>query len=83
MPVNIAITLPPSMLREIEQLAERRGKTVSDLLAEAVRYYLIQVELQELERYGQEQAEKLGLDPADVERLIHEYRQEQRQRQSG
>ncbi|MCL6649881.1 MAG: ribbon-helix-helix domain-containing protein [Chloroflexi bacterium] len=81
--MNIAITLPPSMLREIEQLAERRGKTVSDLLAEAVRYYLIQVELQELERYGQEQAEKLGLDPADVEWLIHEYRQEQRQRQSG
>lgn len=70
------------MLREVEQLAEREGKTVGDLLEEAVRRYLIQTQLRELQRYGRQQSEKLGLREGDVERLIHEYRSEKREPQA-
>jgi metal-responsive CopG/Arc/MetJ family transcriptional regulator len=67
------------MLREVEQLAQREGKTVSDLFEEAVRRYLIQTQLHELQEYGRQQSERLGLAEDDVERLIHEYRREARE----
>ncbi|MDP2997768.1 MAG: ribbon-helix-helix protein, CopG family [Bryobacterales bacterium] len=77
--MSTSITLPPTMLREVEQLARREGKTVSDLLQEAVRRYLTQAQLRELQVYGREQSERLGLAEEDVERLIHEYRREARE----
>jgi hypothetical protein len=71
------------LLREVERLAEREGKTVGELLQEAVRRYLIQAQLHELQRYGRQQSEKLGLTENDVEPLIHEYRREKREQQAG
>jgi len=68
------------MLREVEQLAEREGRTVSDLLQEAVCRYLIQTQIRELQSYGRHQSENLGLAEGDVERLIHDYRRGQRER---
>jgi hypothetical protein len=68
------------MLREVEQLAEREGRTVSDLLQEAVCRYLIQTQIRELQSYGRQQSESLGLAEGDVERLIHDYRRGQRER---
>jgi metal-responsive CopG/Arc/MetJ family transcriptional regulator len=79
--MGTSITLPPTMLREVEQLALREGKTVSELLQEAVRRYLIQSQLRELQDYGRRQSERLGLTESDVERLIHEYRREKRETQ--
>ena len=67
------------MLREVEQLAQREGKTVSDVFEEAVRRYLIQTQIRELQEYGRQQSERLGLAEEDVERLIHEYRREGRE----
>ena len=77
--MSTSITLPPKMLREVEQLAQREGKTVDDLFQEAVRRYLIQTQLRELQEYGRQQSERLGLAEEDVERLIHEYRREARE----
>ena len=78
--MSASLTLPPTMLREVEQLAEREGRTVSDLLQEAVCRYLIQTQIRELQSYGRQQSENLGLAEGDVERLIHDYRREQRER---
>ena len=80
--MSASITLPPTMLREVEQLAEREGRTVSELLQEAVRRYLIQTQIRELQSYGKQQSEDLGLAEGDVERLIHDYRREQRERRA-
>ncbi len=79
--MSTLITLPANMLREVEQLAERDGRTVSDLLQEAVRRLLIQSKLGELQDYGRQMSEKLGLQQDDVERLIHEYRRGKREAQ--
>ena len=78
--MSASLTLPPTMLREVEQLAEREGRTVSDLLQEAVCRYLIQTQIRELQSYGRQQSENLGLAEGDVERLIHDYRRGQRDR---
>jgi predicted DNA-binding protein len=80
--MSASITLPPTMFREIEQLAEREGRPVGELLQEAVRRYLIQTQIQELQSYGKQQSENLSLAEGDVERLIHDYRREQRERRA-
>ena len=80
--MSASITLPPTMLREVEQLAVREGRTVGEVLQEAVRRYLIQTQIRELQSYGRQQSENLGLAEGDVERLIHDYRREQRERRA-
>ena len=80
--MSASITLPPTMFREIEQLAEREGRPVGELLQEAVRRYLIQTQIQELQSYGKQQYENLSLAEGDVERLIPDYRREQRERRA-
>lgn len=75
----ISITLPPKMLREAERLAKKEGRTRSELFREALRRYLAEQSLRELQRYGTQQAEMLGIQSdEDILRLIKEYRQEQR-----
>ena len=76
--MSASITLPPTMFSEVEQLAQREGRTVGEILQEAVRRYLIQTQIRELQNYGRQQSEHLGLAEGDVERLIHEYRRERR-----
>jgi metal-responsive CopG/Arc/MetJ family transcriptional regulator len=80
--MSASITLPPTMFTEVQQLAEREGRTISEVLQEAVRRYLIQTRIRELQSYGRQQSENLGLAEADVERLIHDYRREQRERRA-
>jgi predicted DNA-binding protein len=80
--MSASITLPPTMFREVEQLAVHEGRTVGEVLQEAVRRYLIQTQIRELQGYGRQQSENLGLAEGDVERLIHDYRREQRERRA-
>jgi CopG family transcriptional regulator/antitoxin EndoAI len=77
----ISITLPPKLLREAERLARKEGRTRSELFREALRRYLAEQSLRELQRYGAQQAKKLGVESDDdILHLIQEYRQEQRQK---
>jgi len=75
---NVSITVPPSLLKEAEAVAKREGRTKSELFREALRRYVTQSEYRELQRFGMKQARKLGLEEKDVERLVQEYRGEQR-----
>ena len=76
---NVSITVPPTLLREAEAVAKREGRTKSELFREALRRYVTQSEYQELQHFGRKQARKLGLQEADVERLVQEFRRELRQ----
>lgn len=70
----VSLSLPPAMLREAERVAKKEGRTKSELFREALRRYLQEEKLRELQRYGERQSRSLGLQPADVERLVEEYR---------
>lgn len=77
----ISITLPPKLLREAERLAKKEGRTRSELFREALRRYLAEQSLRDLQRYGAQQARKLGISSdEDILRLIEEYREVQRQK---
>jgi len=85
-PKNIA--LEPDLLEQVDKLAQAEGKT-ADELANELLGQLLEIRKQaeasdrrwrDLVDYGQRQAEKLGIKEEDVDRLIHEWRAEQRGR---
>jgi hypothetical protein len=82
------IALEPDILERVGKLAEEEGKTVDELANELLGP-LLDIRRQadasdqrwrDLVDYGQRQAEKLGIREEDVDRLIHEWRSEQRGR---
>jgi hypothetical protein len=85
-PKNIA--LEPELLEEVGKRAQEEGKTADELANELLGPLLEirrQAEAsdrrwQNLLDYGRGRAEKLGITENDVDRLIHEWRSEQRGR---
>ena len=85
-PKNIA--LEPELLEQVGKRAQEEGKTADELANELLAPLLEirrRVESsdrrwQQLLDYGHEQAERLGITERDVDRLIHEWRSEQRGR---
>jgi len=72
--------IPDALLNAAIAIAQADGKTTDELAANAVRRYLVHRKLDELGKYGREQARKLGYTEADVPRLIAPSRREQRGR---
>lgn len=75
----INFTIPKPLLQLVDQQAQQEMKTRSELLRDALRSYLerriiLKQGWQNLANYGQKQAQKLNLKPADVESLIDDYR---------
>jgi CopG family transcriptional regulator / antitoxin EndoAI len=77
---TISITLPPELLRQAQELAEREHRTMSELFREALRRYMQgEIEWRELLKRTRSRGRALGIrNEADVERLSDEYRREKR-----
>jgi metal-responsive CopG/Arc/MetJ family transcriptional regulator len=71
-----SVSMPSSLLAEVQAAANEEHRTREELLLEAVERYLHDRRWQRLLSYGQERARSLGLTDTDVPRLIEEYRQE-------
>jgi metal-responsive CopG/Arc/MetJ family transcriptional regulator len=71
-----SVSMPSSLLAEVQAAANEEHRTREELLLEAVERYLRERRWQRLLSYGQERARSLGLTDADVPRLIEEHRQE-------
>ena len=76
----LSITMPPEMLARAVALARRENRTMSELVREAVRQYERLRWWEETNAYGRARAQALGLDEGDVDRVIHEFRQQNRPR---
>lgn len=70
----LSVSLPPTLVREAEKVAQLEGRTRSELFREALRRYLQERQWQEIQAYGAKQVKRLGLKSRDVNRLITEYR---------
>ena len=70
------LSIPVSLMAELERVARAQERTVSQVLAEAVDRYIKDEQWQSLKAYGRERARARGLSEADVPRLISESRQE-------
>lgn len=70
------------MLKDAERLAKLEGRTKSELFREAFRRYVQQQEWATIDAFGRSRARALGVKPQDVNRIIHDWRQEQRTRRA-
>jgi hypothetical protein len=80
---NLHAKIPPALLTEAENLAEAEHITVDAFVQDAMEHRLRERRRQKLYAYGDMQARKLGIREEDVERIIHEYRQEEGARPSN
>lgn len=71
--------LPIPLMAEIERVAREQGRSVSQVLADAVSRYLRDERWQRLKDYGRERSLAMGLTETDVPRLIEEARREHEQ----
>ena len=76
---TINISLPRTLLKEIDERAQRESRSRSELLREAARVYLRRISSwDEIYKLGRKTAKKLGIkSEADVDRIIHDYRRGQ------
>jgi prevent-host-death family protein len=63
-------------IEEAEKIAKEENRTRSELMREALRRYIAEMELRRLQRYGFKKAKELSLKEEDVQRFIDEYRAE-------
>ena len=59
-----------------EKIAKEENRTRSELMREALRRYIAEMELRRLQRYGFKKAKEFSLKEEDVQRFIDEYRAE-------
>jgi predicted transcriptional regulator len=72
------LSLPDGLQAEIEQVARSEGRSVNDVLAEAVDRYVKDKQWQSLKSYGRRKARERGVKQSDVPKLIAEFRRENR-----
>ena len=64
------------MAEQVRQLMEDEGRTMSELIREALRLYMEDKEQRGLLSYGHRRAREMGISPEDVKRLVDDYRSE-------
>lgn len=73
------ISMPEALFKKIDKVAKEENRTRSELVREALRQYLDNIEWRKIQRYAQAKAKEMGIkNEADIERLIHEYREQNR-----
>ena len=60
---TITFSLPPEMAEKALQVMKEEGRTMSELLREALRQYMEEREWRRLERYGRLRAREQGITP--------------------
>ena len=70
----LSVSIPDKLADDTEALARALGKTKSEVVRDALRRHLQAERFADLQRYGREQAEELGVGPEDAERLVDEVR---------
>lgn len=71
----LTLSLPPEMLKKVEQLVKEENKTKSELFREALRRYINDKRWQQIRQWGLKTSQELGVSTEEeVDELIHQYR---------
>jgi hypothetical protein len=76
------ISIPSAQLKDMEELAQKENLTLSELIRNAYRGYRYRRTLKELNKSGRAKAAELGIGEVDIVPLIHQFRQERREKKS-
>ena len=82
--MTINLSLPGKLLKLIDRQAKSEIRTRSELLREAARAYLVREQKwKDLCRYAESRAKAMGIrTEEDVDRVIQEFRREERAKKS-
>lgn len=80
---NVQFSIPSALLIEAQKAASMQHVSMDELMREAVKRYLDDLSWESVFAYGQSRSRKLGIKEEDVERLIDEFREEERQREQN
>ena len=75
---NLHANIPAALLAEAEKIAAARHVSMDELMQEAVQSFVEERDWREVFTFGKQQARKLGCKEEEVDRLIHEFREEDR-----
>jgi metal-responsive CopG/Arc/MetJ family transcriptional regulator len=81
-PQVVHVTLPQALIVEMERAANAGHITLDKFVEQAVQRHLSDQSWKKIYAYGEAQTRKLGIKEEDVDRIIHEFRQEERERQN-
>lgn len=70
----LSVSLPDDLAEETDALAQSLGKTRSEFVRDALRRQLQVERFADLQRYGRERAEAVGVGPEDSEAVVDESR---------
>jgi len=70
----LSVSVSDDLAIETEALAKSLGKTKSEVVRDALRRQVQIERLADLQRYGRDRAEALGIGPEDSEALVDELR---------
>lgn len=70
----LSVSIPDELADQADELAAATGKTKSEVVRDALRRHLQQERLANLQRYGRDRAEALGVGPEDAEGIVDEMR---------
>jgi len=71
----ITLSLPPKMVKEVEQIVKEEKRTKSGLFREALRKYINDKRWQEIRQWGLKASQELEISTEEeVDELIHKYR---------
>ena len=73
---TMTFSLPPELAKQIRDVAAEEGRSRSELIREALLRYVEGSVWRQVLSYGEARARERGLGPADVGRLVEEYRAE-------
>jgi hypothetical protein len=79
---NLHAAIPQTLLAEAVKAASDDRISVDELVRDAMEHRLRMRRRERLFAYGGQQARKLGIKEEDVDRIIHEFREEERQRRN-
>lgn len=72
---TLTVSLPPKLLREAERAAREEHRTKSELVREALRFYIEERRWRKLQRELSVHARARGIrSEEDVDRLVHSIR---------
>jgi CRISPR/Cas system-associated protein Csm6 len=73
---NLHASIPTALLADAYRFAEEEHISVDELVRDAMQRRIEERRRQKLYTYGEAQARKLGIREEDVERIVHEHREE-------
>jgi CopG family transcriptional regulator / antitoxin EndoAI len=72
---TLTVSLSPDLLREAERTAREENRTKSELVREALRFYIEERRWRKIQREINARAQAIGItSEEDVDRLIHSMR---------